>query len=182
MNQEVRLLAVIMTVAMHTKLNEIEVWNVSDLLRKEGMSLSLHLKGKQELTPLIYLPYIGYYSDHDFEQIVLALLGDESIVNERKYDAETLFDVSGSPAVIPGKFTFACINGIFLAGPSSIVVEHSVPRPRRCPRVRARCRRRSGSGAPTRKRWTASSPRSPVRSPRSIWLERRRRGALPCGG
>ena len=99
---------------------------LSDLLRKEGMSLSLHLKGKEELSPLIYLPYTGYYSDHDFEQIVLALLGDESIVNERKYDAETLFDVSGSPAVIPGKFTFACINGIFLAGPSSIMVEHSV--------------------------------------------------------
>ena len=54
---------------------------LSDLLRKEGMSLSLHLKGKEELTPLIYLPYTGYYSDHDFEQIVLALLGDESIVN-----------------------------------------------------------------------------------------------------
>ena len=97
-----------------------------DLLLKEGMSLSLHLKGKDQLTPLIYIPYFEYYNDHDFEQIVFDLLGEESIVNERKYDSETLFDVSGSPAVIPGKFSFACVNGIFLAGPASIMVEHSI--------------------------------------------------------
>lgn len=97
-----------------------------NLLSKEGMSLSIHLKGKEQLTPLIYIPYIGYYNDHEFEQIILALLGDESIVNERKYDSETLFDVSGSPEIIPGKFTFACVNGIFLTGPSSILVEHAV--------------------------------------------------------
>lgn len=99
---------------------------LSDHLLKEGMSLSLHLKGKDRLTPLIYIPYVGSYSDHDFEQIVLSVLGGETIVNERKYDSETLFDVSGSPALIPGKFTFTCVNGIFLAGPSSIMVEHSV--------------------------------------------------------
>ncbi len=97
-----------------------------ELLLKEGMSLSLHLMGKDQLTPLIYIPYADHHSDHDFEQIVLELLGDESIVNERKYDSETLFDVSGNPAIISGKFTFTCVNGIFLAGPSSILVEHSV--------------------------------------------------------
>lgn len=99
---------------------------IHKLLLKEGMSLSLHLMGKDRLTPLIYLPYVDFHSDHDFEQIVLGLLGDESIVNERKYDSEMLFDVSVNPAVISGKFTFTCVNGIFLAGPSSILVEQAV--------------------------------------------------------
>ncbi|MDX2430644.1 MAG: hypothetical protein QNK35_06915 [Bacteroides sp.] len=99
---------------------------IHELLLKEGMSLSLHLKGKEQLNPLIYVPYVDHHSDHDFEQIVLALLGDESIVNERKYDSQTLFDVSGNPEILHGKFTFACVNGIFLLGPSSMLVEHAV--------------------------------------------------------
>ncbi|MFO7669398.1 MAG: hypothetical protein R6W31_07045 [Bacteroidales bacterium] len=97
-----------------------------DLLIKEGISLSLHLKGKEQLTSLVYISYAGHYSDHDFEQIVLGLIGDESIVNDRKYESETLFDVSGNPAIIPGKFTFTCVNGILLAGPSSLLVEQAV--------------------------------------------------------
>ncbi len=97
-----------------------------ELLLKEGMSLSLHLKGKEQLTSMIYIQYAGHHSDHDFEQIVLDLLGDESIVNERKYDSETLFDVSGNPAILHGKFTFTCVNGILLVGTSSMLVEHAV--------------------------------------------------------
>lgn len=97
-----------------------------ELLLKEGLSVSLHLLGKNQIAPLVYIPYAAYHSDHEFEQIVFAILGDESIVNERKYESETLFDVSGNPATIPGKFTFACVNGICLAGASSMLVEQAV--------------------------------------------------------
>ena len=97
-----------------------------ELLLKEGLSVSLHLQGKNQITPLVYIPYANHHSDHEFEQIVLGIVGDESIVNERKYESETLFDVSGNPATIPGKFTFACVNGICLAGASSMLVEQSV--------------------------------------------------------
>ena len=48
------------------------------------------------------------------------------MVNERKYEAETLFDVSGKPGFVPGKFTFTCLNGICLISPSSLLVEESV--------------------------------------------------------
>lgn len=99
---------------------------IYDLLLKEGLSLSIHLKGKENLTPLIYLPYAEYYNDNEFEQIVFDALGEESMVNERKYDGETLYDVSASPSIISGKFTFSCVNGIFLAGPTSMIVEHAV--------------------------------------------------------
>jgi len=97
-----------------------------DLLLKEGMGVSVHLQGKNQLTPLVYISYADHHNDHEFEQIVLKLLGDGSIVNERKYESETLFDVSGDPASIPGKFTFACVNGICLAGASSMLVEQSL--------------------------------------------------------
>ena len=37
-----------------------------------------------------------------------------------------LYDVSGKPGFIPGKFSFACINGICLVSPSSMLVEESI--------------------------------------------------------
>ncbi|MCP4312747.1 MAG: hypothetical protein GY790_15905 [Bacteroidetes bacterium] len=114
--------SIVRIILTHTGSSE----TLRDLLLKEGLSVSLHLQGKDQLTPLVYIPYVGYHNDHEFEQIVLGLLGEESIVNERKYESETLFDVSGNPEAIPGKFTFACVNGICLAGPSSMLVEQSV--------------------------------------------------------
>lgn len=99
---------------------------IYDLLLKEGLNLSIHLKGKEQLSLLIYLPYGEFYSDHEFEQLIFTSLGEESMVNERKYDGETLFDVSASPSILSGKFTFSCVNGIFLAGPSSMLVENAV--------------------------------------------------------
>ena len=97
-----------------------------ELLLKEGFSVSLHLLGKNQIAPLVYIPYAAYHSDHEFEQMVFAILGNQSIVNERKYETETLFDVSGNPATLPGKFTFSCVNGICLAGASSMLVEQAV--------------------------------------------------------
>lgn len=97
-----------------------------DLLLKEGLNMSLHLQGKNQLIPLVYISYKDHHSDNEFEQLVLELLGDEFMVNERKYESETLFDVYGSPEGRAGKFTFTCVNGICLAGPSSMLVEQAV--------------------------------------------------------
>ncbi|HER09415.1 MAG TPA: hypothetical protein ENO20_10960 [Bacteroides sp.] len=99
---------------------------INDLLMKGGLSLSLHLLGKDQLMPLIYISYAASHSDRDFEQLVLSMLDGETMVNNRNYEAETLFDVSGEPGLVPGKFTFACVSGICLASPSSILVEEAV--------------------------------------------------------
>jgi len=99
---------------------------LQDLLMKDGLSLSLHLLGKDQLMPLIYIPYAASHGDHDFEQVVLSMLDGETIVNQRNYETETLYDVSGAPGLIPGKFTFVCVSGICLASPSSILVEEAV--------------------------------------------------------
>ncbi len=97
-----------------------------ELLRKEGLSFSLHLVGKDQLVPLFYLSYSDNHSDHDFEQILKALPGNESMVNERKYDAAKLYDISGAPGIFPFKFSFACLNGCAVISPSSMLTEASV--------------------------------------------------------
>ncbi len=97
------------------------------LLLREGPGISLHLQGKDQLVPLFYIPYAVHHSDHEFEQMILSLLDEESMVNERRYETEILQDVSGNPAgLLGGKFTFSCVNGLFLASPSSMLVEGAV--------------------------------------------------------
>jgi len=99
---------------------------LNELLFNEGLNFSLHKVGKDQLIPLLYLEYSSAHSDHDFEHIILALLEKGAMVNERKYEAEVIYDVSGGPGFVPGKFTFACLNGICLISTSSMLVEESI--------------------------------------------------------
>jgi hypothetical protein len=91
---------------------------IRDVLLKEGLSISIHLQGKDQLVPLFYIPYSDHYDGHDFEQVVLELAGEGAALDERKYEAETLYQVSG--------YTMCCLSGICLFSPSSLLVEHSV--------------------------------------------------------
>ncbi len=95
------------------------------LLNKE-LSLSLHKVGKDQLIPLFYLEYSSSHSDSDFEHLFLAMLEKKAMINERKYEGEKVYDVSGGPGFIPGKFTFACLEGLCLISTSSMLVEESV--------------------------------------------------------
>lgn len=97
-----------------------------ELLLKAGLHLSLHLVGKDHLDPLFYVKYSGLQSDHEFEQLILGMLDEEAMVNERKYEATMLYDVSQKPGFVPGKFSFTCVNGLCLISPSSMLVEQSV--------------------------------------------------------
>jgi len=99
---------------------------LKDFLYKEGLNISLHKLGKEQLTPVLYLLYSGVHGDHEFEQMMLSLLEEEAMVHERKYETETLYDVSGGPGMIPGKYTFTCTGGLCLISPSSMLVEEAV--------------------------------------------------------
>ncbi len=99
---------------------------LNDLLLNEGLNLSLHKVGKDQLMPLLYLEYSSSHSDHDFEHLMLALLEKRAMVNERKYETEVVYDVSGGPGFVPGKFTFACLEGLCLISSSSMLVEESI--------------------------------------------------------
>ncbi|MGW8316047.1 MAG: hypothetical protein ACWGNV_10630 [Bacteroidales bacterium] len=97
-----------------------------ELLFKEGINVSLHLVGKNKIVPLFYLSYIGSYSDNEFEQFILGFLEKNAMMNERKYEAETIYDFSGRPGLIPEKFSLACVNGLCLVSPTSMLIEESI--------------------------------------------------------
>ena len=100
--------------------------SLNDFLKKEGLNLSLHKIGKSQLIPLLYLVYEDNHGDHEFEHMILTLLEEKAMINERKYETETLYDVSGGPGMIPGKFTFTCTDGLCLISSSSMLVEEAV--------------------------------------------------------
>jgi hypothetical protein len=96
------------------------------LLLDKGMSLSLHKVGKDQIKAIIYLEYASFHSDNDFRNLILALLQKNAMVNERKYETEEVYDVSGGPGFVPGKFTFACLEGLCLLSSSSMLVEEAI--------------------------------------------------------
>jgi hypothetical protein len=99
---------------------------LKDILKKEGFHLSLHLVGKNQLLPLFYLKYPESYSDHEFENLMMSVLEEKAMINSRKYESETLYDVSGEPGLVPGKFTFSCMKGLCLLSSSSMLIEESI--------------------------------------------------------
>jgi hypothetical protein len=112
---------------IHMTLDEIRSSESLDgFLMKKGLNFSIHQIGKEQLTPMLYLVYSDLHSDHEFEHMFLTLLEDRAMVNERKYETETLHDVSGGPGIIPGKFTFSCTGGLCLISPSSMLVEEAI--------------------------------------------------------
>ena len=112
---------------IHLTLGQIQgSESLNDYLKKEGLNLSIHKIGKEQLTPLLYLVYADDHGDKEFEHMIMTLLEEKAMINERKYETETLYDVSGGPGMIPGKFTFTCTGGLCLISPSSILVEEAV--------------------------------------------------------
>jgi hypothetical protein len=99
---------------------------LNELLLKEGLNLSLHKVGKDQLIPVFYLEYSASHSDHDFEHLLLDIFEKKAMVNERKYETEMVYDVSGGPGFLPAKFTFACVEGLCLVSSSSMLVEESI--------------------------------------------------------
>ncbi len=99
---------------------------LNKLLLDGGMGLSLHKVGKDQLKGIIYLEYSSSHSDNDFRHLILAMLEKSAMVNERKYEAEEVYDVSGGPGFVPGKFTFACVEGLCLLSSSSMLVEEAI--------------------------------------------------------
>lgn len=100
--------------------------SLNDYLKKEGLNISLHRVGKDQLTPLLYLVYSDSHGDHEFKNMILTLLEENAMVHERKYEGEILYDVSGGPGTIPGKFTYTCMGGLCLISPSSMLVEEAL--------------------------------------------------------
>ena len=100
--------------------------SLNNLLLKEGLNLSIHKVGKDQLIPLFYIDYSDAHSDHDFDHLIKALLEKMAMVNERKYETVLLNDVSGGAGFVPGKFSYACLDGLCVISPSSMLVEAAI--------------------------------------------------------
>ncbi|MDF1573899.1 MAG: hypothetical protein P1P86_01735 [Bacteroidales bacterium] len=112
---------------VNTALGEIRSsGSLNELLLNKGLSLSLHKVGKDQLVPLLFLDYSSSHSDNDFEHLMLALFEKRTMMNERKYETEVVYDVSGEPGFVPGRFTFTCTEGLCLISSSSMLVEESI--------------------------------------------------------
>jgi len=99
---------------------------LNKLLLNKSLNFSLHKVGKDQLVPLLYLDYSSSHSDNEFEHLMLAFVEKRAMVNERKYETEVVYDISGEPGFVPGKFTFACLEGLCLISLSSMLVEESI--------------------------------------------------------
>ena len=94
--------------------------DLRDLLTREGFSLSLHLIGKKQIAPLFFLPYEGAFSDNDFSSIMAAVLVEGADRVSRKYETEIIYEIP------EGEISYACVNGLCLLSPSSMLVESAI--------------------------------------------------------
>jgi len=99
---------------------------LQDLFSKKQMGISIHLVGKEQLVPVFYINYSGSFSEKEFRLIIEELLGDDAVIDERRYEAVTLCDVKGSNPWIKGTFTFVQINGLFIVSTHSVLVEEAI--------------------------------------------------------
>ena len=83
--------------------------SLNKLLLNKGLSLSLHMVGKDQLIPLFYLEYSSSHNDSDFEHMFMGLLENQAMVNERKYEGEKVYDVSGIPGNLPSPASTGCV-------------------------------------------------------------------------
>lgn len=97
-----------------------------EMIEKESFSLSIHLMGKSELAAVFYLKATDELSLHDLESELTELCGKNAIVNERKYEAVNLRDVSfGRENAVPS-LTFGGKDGLLIVSSSSILVEDAI--------------------------------------------------------
>ena len=79
---------------------------IEKFLQKDKLSLSLHLIGKDKLQPILYIDYSNQYTAREFINLFTTFLGEEVIINERRYEAELIYDVSSQQMFLPENFSF----------------------------------------------------------------------------
>lgn len=99
---------------------------LKELLEQNALSLSIHLMGKSKLTTVFYLNSTEDYSLHDIESELTTLFGDNAIVNERKYEAVNLKDISFRKESFLPSLTFGGKDGLLIISTSSILVEDAI--------------------------------------------------------
>ncbi len=97
-----------------------------DCMREEGISFSLHLLGKDKLSALFYVPLGEKYSEQEIKNEIVSQLGRDAILNDRKYEAVELTDVSLANTSLVRSFSFAVKDGLLIVSTSSLQVENAI--------------------------------------------------------
>ena len=98
----------------------------SEILEKEALSLSIHLMGRSELAVVFYLKPSDQHSMSDLEAEMTALFGDDAILNERKYEAVNIKDVSFRKKNVISSLSYGSKDGLLIVSSSSILVEDAI--------------------------------------------------------
>ncbi|MFC2129380.1 hypothetical protein ACFLQX_01225 [Bacteroidota bacterium] len=99
---------------------------LKEVLEKEALSLSIHLMGRSELAVVFYLQPSDQHSISDLEADLTALFGDDAILNERKYEAVNLKDVSFRRESLIQSLTYGSKDDLLIVSCSSILVEDAI--------------------------------------------------------
>ncbi len=99
---------------------------LKEVLEDGSLSISIHLQGKSKLATVFYLNPGEHHTMNDIEVEILAFFGDDAMINERRYEAVILKDVSLSKSSAISAFCFGSKDGLFIASSSSILVEDAI--------------------------------------------------------
>jgi hypothetical protein len=97
-----------------------------ELLLDGRLSLSVHLQGKQRLATLFYLETGDDVASGEIVSSLSDLFGKEAIMNERKYEAVPLYDVSLDSESPIEQVSFTIVDGLVILSTSSLLVEEAI--------------------------------------------------------
>lgn len=100
--------------------------DLEGLIKKENLGLSFQLVGKDKLKPVFYIDYSDDYSAREVVDIIQKFLGNGVLINERRYEAEPVYDISADQDYLPDNFSFTCIQGMLIVSPTAMLVDEAI--------------------------------------------------------
>ena len=100
--------------------------SLSSRMNKGALSMSLHLQGKSNIAALFYIQLGDEVSPQEIENEIMMVAGAEAEINTRKYEAVELTDVSLGVGQGSDQFSYVFINGLMIAGRSSLMLEDAI--------------------------------------------------------
>ncbi len=91
-----------------------------------GLSLSLHLLGKNKLSAVYYFSLGDHITPNEMNEEMETALSEGVLLNQRRYEAVDIMDVSFNNSNSVKGFTYAIKDGLLIASRSSMLVEDAI--------------------------------------------------------
>ena len=98
---------------------------VSDILKRQKITLSFHQSGKNKYDYIVYIPLFHFNNEKHIIQFIEQETASRGLITPRKYAGIKIYDVksNGSNQI---NFSFTFSHGLFMASRSGILVEEAV--------------------------------------------------------